>query len=459
MTRVPRILFIAEAVSLAHVSRPLTLARWARAFGYDCLFACGNQHLFSGLLRPDGMPLKAIPTLNPQTFFGRLEQGKFFYTKDDLNRYLSHDRRLIASIRPDLIVSDFRLSMNLAAELEGVPLLALCNAHWNPQAPCSFDVPQTHFAAHLPKFIRRSLLGLLRPAVFRRFGSALDDLRRSNGLPAVGDFRRHYTTSGLDPRREQCAYLDHPAFSPPASLPPGHFFLGPILWQPPALSVSTIELPPTKAPLVYVTLGGSGKGDMLRKVLTALRYQDIRIVVSGLDETEAFKLLEGTPELKGRVRTGKLINPGMVLREARVTICHGGSGTVYQSLARGVPVLCLPDHPDQELVSRAVQSGGFGRALTVDKRDPQSIAQAYEQVTGKGTRARAADFSRVLQGWETCDYWEAYLETRLGRISVQRPNSFTSNLLRRLSTSPKEEISKLPQFESPEQTSALSVSL
>ena len=67
------------------------------------------------------------------------------------------------------------------------------------------------------------------------------------------------------------------------------------------------------------------------------------------------RLLSCVPGLNERSVMGDLCDPAAILRKARLTVCHGGNGTVYQSLQADVPVLCLAYNPG---IWRGVPPGG-----------------------------------------------------------------------------------------------------
>ncbi len=226
----PRILFSGEAVSLAHISRPLILATWAREAGYDVHFACARrsgkwarQHHFKSI---------DLPTVESDVFFERIQQGRFFYQAHELRDYVFSERELLNRLKPDLVVSDFRLTLDISTALCGIPLLSLANGYWNPLRSCLFDPPSKGFGAQWPQRIRKTLFTLLRPLAFRFFGQTLDRVRKEYGLPAHGDFRKMYTAG------KWCAYPDLPEFIPSDRLLKGHFYLGPLLWRPKVLTFS-----------------------------------------------------------------------------------------------------------------------------------------------------------------------------------------------------------------------------
>jgi len=113
-----RILFVGEAVSLAHVARPAVLARWAREAGHEVFFACGSR--YAGVARSEGLEPIELPTVGAALFYRRLSQGRFFYRFEELREYVRAELELIGRLKPDLVVGDFRLTLPISAKLAGV---------------------------------------------------------------------------------------------------------------------------------------------------------------------------------------------------------------------------------------------------------------------------------------------------------------------------------------------------
>jgi UDP:flavonoid glycosyltransferase YjiC (YdhE family) len=116
-----RILFFAEAVTLAHVARPLVLAGALAPDLYDIHFACDPRfdHLFPDLR----FPRYPVRSISCNRFMQALAKGKPVYEVGTLRDYVTEDLSLIEEISPDLVIGDFRLSLAVSAPLE-----SLCNA-------------------------------------------------------------------------------------------------------------------------------------------------------------------------------------------------------------------------------------------------------------------------------------------------------------------------------------------
>src|SRR5262249_39124915 len=82
----PRIRFVGEAASLAHVGRPALLARWAGEAGHDVWFACGPA--YADIACREGLRPLPLPTIPSTSFYGRAARGQFFYTTEELETYI-----------------------------------------------------------------------------------------------------------------------------------------------------------------------------------------------------------------------------------------------------------------------------------------------------------------------------------------------------------------------------------
>ena len=80
-----KILFLAEAVSLAHVGRPLILAKWAHEQGIEVHFAASAKGISKTNANSFGFSTHALQTIDENLFYTRVNQGKFFYQKKDLS--------------------------------------------------------------------------------------------------------------------------------------------------------------------------------------------------------------------------------------------------------------------------------------------------------------------------------------------------------------------------------------
>jgi UDP:flavonoid glycosyltransferase YjiC (YdhE family) len=380
-----RVLFVAEAVTLAHVARPMVLARaldpqrHAVEFAWDPRYA----RLFP---KPD-FPLHQITTIPGEQFEAALASGSPLYDAPTLRRYVEQDLQLLERVRPDVVVGDFRLSLAVSAAVAKVPYLNLSNAYWSPYARQHFPVPELPVARLLGVRLGQLAFTLARPLAFALHARPLNTVRREHGLPALGHDLRHSYTWG-----DHTLYADIPELFTTQALPPNHHFLGPILWSPTVPEPEWWDALAPDRPAVYVTLGSSGRSELLPMVLEALAGLAVTVIAA-----TAGRVSITNPPANAFVAD---YLPGeAAAARARLVICNGGSPTTQQALTAGVPVLGIAGNLDQYLNMQAVAASGAGRLLRAGKASVDALREAaaallVDEESWLAARRLAREFAR-----------------------------------------------------------------
>lgn len=359
-----KILFVAEAVTLAHVGRPLALAGALDARRYEVHFACAPGH--EVMLAGGALKYWPIASISGTQFLAALAAGRPVYDEPTLRRYVEDDRRLLADVRPDLVVGDFRLSLSVSARLARVPYVTVSNAYWSPYVRQHYRVPAIPMARHLPLALADGLFRLVRPLAFAAHTVPLNRVRRLHGLPSLGwDLRRVYTDA------DWTAYADIPELFAPQGMPSSHRYLGPVIWSPPVAPPPWWDGLPSELPLVYVTLGSSGQGALLATVLDALASLPVTVIAA-----TAGKVLPATVPPNAHVAS---YLPGdEAARRASLVVCNGGSPTSQQALMAAVPVLGIAGNLDQFLNMQGIVAAGAGVLLRADRLSVAGVRQGVD---------------------------------------------------------------------------------
>ncbi|MGA7178257.1 MAG: glycosyltransferase [Thiobacillaceae bacterium] len=384
MSERKRVLFIAEAVTLAHVARPLALAAALDPAHYDITFACNQRYKsFIGELK---CLFRDLYSVDSKQFLAALANGRPVYDVDTLRRYVRDDLALINDVKPELIVGDFRLSLSASARFVGIPYMAICNTYWSPYyAHASFPLPVLPLSRRLPLPLARLLFRLARPLAFALHSQPLNRVRHELGLPGLGyDLRRIYTDA------DHTLYADVPELFPTRDLPPNHHFLGPALWSPPQPKPEWWDNLPTGRAIVYVTLGSSGHPRLLSNILAALSVLPVTAIVATANAP-----IKQAPA--ANVCTAAYL-PGIeAAQRASLVICNGGSPTSQQALAAGVPVLGICGNLDQFLNMEAIAVAAAGLLVRADRADTASIRTAAQRLLGEpGFKERARELAAIL---------------------------------------------------------------
>jgi UDP:flavonoid glycosyltransferase YjiC (YdhE family) len=366
-----KVLFVGEATTLTSVARPLALASALDPDSYDVSFACDPrfQRLYPNL----PFRTRAIQSISSEQFLRALATSSPIYDAETLRRYVREDLEVFGEMSPDVVVGCFRLSLAISARLAGVPYLAITNACWSPYLtePLPFVNPVLNSVGP------NSLLTAVRPLALAYHSLPFNKVCRESGLRPVGlDVRRVFTEA------DQALYSDVPELFPTSDLPTHHHYLGPIEWSPALEPPEWWNQLPSDRPEVYVTLGSSGRGELLAPILEALADLPVAVIAS----TAGRRLPDALP---ANAFAAEFLPGRKAAARARLVICAGGS-TAYQAIAVGVPVIGVAGNMHQTWTMQAIQRAGAGELLRAADFDPEALRAAVRRMLAESSYSEAA---------------------------------------------------------------------
>lgn len=394
------VLFIAEAVTLAHLARPLALASSLASDRFEAVLARDPRYRWLTDKYP--LPARDIRTIETRAFLDALAGGKPVYQLDTLRSYVRDDLALFEAVRPDAIVGDFRLSLSVSARLAGIPYLAITNAYWSPQWTPAYTVPSLPITRVLPLPLADALFRLARPIAFAAHSMPLNALRREHGLRPLGsDLRRIYTDADC------ILYADIAEMYAGILGDRQQVFLGPIEWSPPSETPEWWTSLNPDLPKAYVNLGSSGDPRLLPTVLDALGSLPIQVIAAS-----AGARYEGTIPANAKVED---YLPGQIAAaSAEVVICNGGSPACQQALSAGVPVLGIAGNLDQFLNMHSVARWGAGALLRADRLRAETVRQKVADILASESMSRAAaSYAQTAARYRAVDTLEQQLSAIL----------------------------------------------
>lgn len=361
-----RILFMAEAVTLAHVVRPVVLSQLLDGDQYDVVLAADDR--FDSLFK--ALPAREkLSSISSTTFLKALEKGKPLYDRAMLMRYVEEDLALFERVNPDVVVGDFRLSLSVSARIRKVPYATITNAYWSPFAQQRYPVPDLPMNRALGVSVSQLLFDLVRPAVFALHTVPLTQVRRHFGLPFLGsDLRRTYTDADVT------LYADAPGLIRTKPMPPNHQYIGPVLWSPDVPLPDWWQRLETGKPLVYITLGSSGAADKLGEILKVLSALDVVVIIATAGRASV------SEDYSTAVHSAKFLPGTAAAERADLVICNGGSPTTQQALAAGTPVIGVCSNLDQYLNMSSIEQSGCGSLFRSDRIEPGRLAETVAQM-------------------------------------------------------------------------------
>ncbi|HEY3707448.1 MAG TPA: glycosyltransferase [Terracidiphilus sp.] len=153
-------------------------------------------------------------------------------------------------------------------------------------------------------------------------------------------------------------------------------------------------------PLVYASLGTmqNGSESVFRTIAQACESLAVQLVISlgGGLRVERFGELPGSPIVVSYAPQLELV------KKAAVVITHGGLNTVLESLAEGVPLVCIPLGNDQPGVAARVASRHAGVVVPRSKLGARRLRSALCEVLGdsiyRDSAARISEAIRSVDG-------------------------------------------------------------
>ncbi len=375
-TRKPRILFIAEAVTLAHVARPAVLATALDQSLYEVFFAVDPRYndLFPELsdFRHD------LWSINSEQFLDALAKGKRLYSSEVLERYVRDDLQLIERIKPDLIIGDFRLSLSVSARLKNIPYAAISNTYWTIHSNNKYTVPQLPMTRLLGIGLSQALFNLSRPLVFAAHCMPLNKLRKKYGLASLGnDLRAVYSDA------DQLWLADMAEYFPILPAAKNCHYLGPLPWSP------RNKIPPwwneldDSLPIVYVSLGSSGQVSLLPIVLEALSALPLTVIAVTAGRTKLTSIPDNT-------YISDFLPGDQATARAALMICNGGSLSTYQAIQGGTPVLGIVGNLDQHLNMSYLASSGIGESLRSEHANVERVGELTKKLLSNSRYQKSA---------------------------------------------------------------------
>lgn len=380
-----KILFIAEAVTLAHVCRLYSLAKALDPVDYEIYFACDQR--MNKLFDFSAFRFLHINTIRSQDFLERIETGKTLYTFEELLAYANEDLKVIEAVKPDLVVGDMRVSLSVVTQVAKVPYWLITNAYWSPYSQNKIlPVPEIRGVplARIPYL--HKLIKYAQAFVFNFHLKAINRLCEHFKLKKFNNFLESFTFSA------HTFYADIPALSPCGDLPYNHSYLGQVKWSAAAELPDWFDTLDPGKKKIFINLGSSGPVKLLEKVIEALKDQKHQLIISTAGRVN---LVQNDPS----VFIAEYLPAEIVTKACDLLVCNGGSPSSYLALSNGVPVLGICTNLDQLLNMRNIESKKAGIMLRSSEYTGKKIKAIAEQLLSDQrftaqAKHLAAEFSR-----------------------------------------------------------------
>jgi len=133
----PTILVLPFSVSMAHVIRPLEVAKVLREKGYHIIFAGGGKYM--DIAKQEGFDVEFLPEIDIKEAMALIgQEPKAFHPLDRAEEWVKAELDLFDKVQPTAILDDFRITAGISTEIKGIPRFTTINAHATRHAVSNF---------------------------------------------------------------------------------------------------------------------------------------------------------------------------------------------------------------------------------------------------------------------------------------------------------------------------------
>ncbi|GCE28847.1 glycosyl transferase [Dictyobacter alpinus] len=172
-------------------------------------------------------------------------------------------------------------------------------------------------------------------------------------------------------------------------------FVGPSIF--PRQDAPTFELRKrAEEPVLYISLGTvmNNQPDFFKLCFEAFAHEPWHVVMAHGKRIDLQKL--------GAVPANFQVAPYLpqleVLAQSRAFITHGGMNSTMEGLYYGVPLIVVPQQPEQSITAQRVSDIGLGMALKTDELNATILREAVKRVSQDATiRKNVADMQQTIR--------------------------------------------------------------
>lgn len=340
-----KILFIAGP-ALGHISRLLTIATALRDLAeVDIRFAIPDRSSFLSLIQKSGFSLSAIP---PQ-----VRTSSFEGFANEIEALLSLEKF-------DLIICDIEpVRWQSVIDWPSIPRILVTNV-----------------------FLAHAGAKTVQHENFSRLKDAINGLRRAKGLKEIETPDQLYDADEVlfsDPQ----PIVDQFDLQNEKQLSCGACFWE-LPGEPPARLVNLRNV-------MLASMGSTGRTGMRRDLINRLaRFCDAAEMVyvgPQVPEQNEFEI---------RCHSYQRLSFAPILQDTALAITQGGSGSTYQALSCGVPVVVIPTHRNHQVLGELIEALGVG--LVIGEGDTLAKLENFDFLKLKANTNVFASKMRLQNG-------------------------------------------------------------
>ena len=355
---------------LSHYLRSLILCRYLKNY-FEIKVA--NNPAFNSFITQEAFASFECDSLNADCIIKAMKKFDFSWLNtSDLENVFEQQVKTMRDMRPFAALGDHSVTLKMAAEAAGVVYISLVNGYMSKYYDGIREISRMHpaypFVKLLPESLTRVVTKQGEAAAFRLIHRSFKSLRKKHDLSRQ--------TSYLDEMEGDLTLVcDLPAFFPQTNLPNDYFQLAPLFYTPPCSHEQFFPSPMPGKKIIFVSMGSSGDWEKIT-FLNHPFFEKYNVIASG--DTERVLCAPHISHVS-------FVDITAVFPLTDLVICHGGNGTIYQSLLYEIPILCYPSHCEQEWNVAVLEKHNLAKSLHGIMHPDTLISITEEWIGRKGS--------------------------------------------------------------------------
>ena len=382
-----KLLALVHGYYSSHTVRPLELAKALRETGkYDITFS-GEGEYMKSLVEPAGFKWVKTEAFPKRKILDLIEDHLVprIFDYETAEKFYKIEDELLKEQKPDIILRDmFRELAGIASKAQEKPIFdvfiqkASCCPYYH------MDFRPKHFPWIIDKIVPKKIMQTIGPFLQDQFRNwifrPLYNQVKKHNIPINKNVPEGYEA-------DLVFFPDEEKFFPFKNMRDNYRHLGAILFEDKSLAPAWLEdfvKDPRKK--ILVTAGLSGEQE--RKELFKEVFKDNKYTVA-FHSTKN----NGSEDFYGNDD----FNICKVLPHADLFIHHGGTGSNYQGLKLGIPMLALPNHFEQQINGAQLEKTGAGLSFYPFDINPKNVRKKVEDILSNPSfKENAVAFSRTI---------------------------------------------------------------
>ncbi len=340
------ILFFPIETGLAHILRSLSVAEELKRRNHRIFFFLPRKKhaLFKGT---------TVPLLNTRSVTNKesIEIINILQDPELIADLAKQELKIVRKYKPDAVVVDFRPSALIPPIALNIPTFLIVGSTALPYGfylPKFFKAPDILFRMIITP-IARFFIGIARNRYFLQ--------------PTYKAFQKFYPHAKLSDLIDRIQYLivEERSYLSDEKKRSNVHYVGHMTWKGfRHHAPSWLNKISPDGRTIYVSFGGTGFDKIkLISIAKSLLTKGYRVIVSSGTIAEPHEFQKNENLFVAKFLPGKTI-----AEKVDLVICHGGYGTIIETIIAGKPFVSLPFNPDQLFHSYRLQELGLGICIS-----------------------------------------------------------------------------------------------